>query len=366
MKKILVVDDDLIIHQMIKTYLPDMEVTALTSGEDAIVYIKDNTPDMILMDVQMSGMDGFETIEALNLEPKTKEIPIIFISTLDGDEQRLKAYGIGAFDYMEKPFNQVEFRTKVSKILDWKSKLEEQKNQLNENYQFFTQIQKNTALTHSISKFSQLSMFCHQIDNLMDLFLITTKKLQVKCVIKVYSDNEILLSNNGSVSQLEKEILEFSRSGDRIMQFGDNRAIFNWKNASLLVKNVDDLIDIIPLLMDAFDAAYESIDIEKQLVSNVHHLDQLNASINHVVRDIFMNLGDELFNSITAIGIVSELDIEEEEHMQKIIVKYQNTLNKQLSFYNQTAEKIMHNLNELQKVPEELKQSIENKDLMHL
>ena len=70
----------------------------------------------------MDGMNGYETGEALRNIPQLNEVPIIFISTLSENEDKLKAYGIGALDYISKPFHHAEFKNKIERILSFKKK----------------------------------------------------------------------------------------------------------------------------------------------------------------------------------------------------------------------------------------------------
>ena len=85
---ILVVDDDTSNLRMASHILSkeDMRVSCLKSGEDTIRFLEENRPDLILMDVHMPGMDGFETIAAVRSNPKTADIPVIFLTADDDSD----------------------------------------------------------------------------------------------------------------------------------------------------------------------------------------------------------------------------------------------------------------------------------------
>ena len=103
---ILVVDDDVANLQIANRLLKDdnMRVSCLKSGEETIKYLQTNRPDVVLLDIHMSGMNGFETMEIMKGNRATADIPVIFISA--DDDGKLEARGLeaGAVDFIRKPF----------------------------------------------------------------------------------------------------------------------------------------------------------------------------------------------------------------------------------------------------------------------
>lgn len=103
---ILVVDDDIANLQIANQFLKNenMRVSSLRSGEDAIKYLQTNRPDVVLLDIHMTGMDGFKTMEIMRGNRATADIPVIFMSA--DDDGRLEAKGLeaGAIDFIRKPF----------------------------------------------------------------------------------------------------------------------------------------------------------------------------------------------------------------------------------------------------------------------
>lgn len=84
------------------------------SGERAIAIAKKAQPDLILLDIKMPGMDGYETIAKLKEDPGTAAIPVIFISALNQIEDKVKGFTSGAVDYVSKPFQKEEVIARVS------------------------------------------------------------------------------------------------------------------------------------------------------------------------------------------------------------------------------------------------------------
>jgi diguanylate cyclase (GGDEF)-like protein len=82
-------------------------------GESAIEQAKEDAPELILLDVQMPGIDGFETCKRLKADPATQDIPIIFITASADLDNKVKGLSIGAVDYIAKPFQQEEVLARV-------------------------------------------------------------------------------------------------------------------------------------------------------------------------------------------------------------------------------------------------------------
>lgn len=103
---ILVVDDDTSNLRMASRILSTekMRVSCLKSGEDAIKFVHDNRPDLILLDIHMPGMDGFDTIAALKESKATADIPVIFLTADDDSNTETRGLEAGAMDFIKKPF----------------------------------------------------------------------------------------------------------------------------------------------------------------------------------------------------------------------------------------------------------------------
>lgn len=104
-KNILLVDDDPLIIRMYQNKLSKdgYAVKTATNGEEAIIQVMKEKPDLILLDVMMPKMNGVETLKALKREPKTETIPVIILTNLgDNPEDTKNAKELGALDYLVK------------------------------------------------------------------------------------------------------------------------------------------------------------------------------------------------------------------------------------------------------------------------
>jgi len=118
--KILIVDDERFNIEVVVGFL-EMEAYELayaTNGKDALKAAFSKAFDLILLDINMPQMDGFEVARRLKKETTTKEIPIIFLSALNDIDSITQAFSVGAVDYLSKPFNGLELMARVKTQID--------------------------------------------------------------------------------------------------------------------------------------------------------------------------------------------------------------------------------------------------------
>lgn len=110
--KILVVDDERLIRNVIREYLENekYEVVEAENGFDALRVLETNRVDLIILDIMMPRMDGFETLKEIR---KTKDTPVIMLSAMKEEEDKLSGFNLGVDDYITKPFSPKELVARV-------------------------------------------------------------------------------------------------------------------------------------------------------------------------------------------------------------------------------------------------------------
>lgn len=110
--KILVVDDERLIRNVIREYLENekYEVFEAENGFDALRVLETNRVDLIILDIMMPRMDGFETLKEIR---KTKDTPVIMLSAMKEEEDKLSSFNLGVDDYITKPFSPKELVARV-------------------------------------------------------------------------------------------------------------------------------------------------------------------------------------------------------------------------------------------------------------
>jgi diguanylate cyclase (GGDEF)-like protein len=118
-KKILVIDDGLFFRQQIKLILTEAGYDVITSvdGEDGLLKVRMEKPDLVLLDVVMPGMDGFEVCRILRESESNNLMPIILLSAMDAQDDKLVGLELGADDYITKPFNERELLSRIRNTL---------------------------------------------------------------------------------------------------------------------------------------------------------------------------------------------------------------------------------------------------------
>lgn len=118
MKHILMVDDVTTnLKSAAEVLQPYYQLSMAKSGKQALQFLKKNTPDLILLDLMMPDMDGYETMEQIKLNPMTANIPIIFLTADTEQASETKGLKMGAMDYITKPFETEVMLGRIEKVL---------------------------------------------------------------------------------------------------------------------------------------------------------------------------------------------------------------------------------------------------------
>ncbi len=118
--EILVVDDELIVLKLLTDILSveGFQVQSADTGEMAVRSVASKPPHLILLDIKMPGMDGFEVCRRLKSKGKTRDIPLIFLSAITDFEQKMKGFELGAVDFITKPFQHEDLLARVRTHLE--------------------------------------------------------------------------------------------------------------------------------------------------------------------------------------------------------------------------------------------------------
>ena len=119
MKKILVVDDEEDVIEVLRLVLgkKGYEVIAATSGMDGLTHAEEALPDLILLDIMMHQMDGWEVLKLLKLDERTAGIPVVILSARVEPKDKIRGLQEGAIDYVTKPFAVREILETIAAVL---------------------------------------------------------------------------------------------------------------------------------------------------------------------------------------------------------------------------------------------------------
>ena len=122
-KKILIIDDEEDFCYFVKKNLEaisNYKIIVANMGKKGIQIARKEKPDLILLDIMMPGIDGFEVLKRLKANEKTQNISVIMLTAKDEDESKIKASGLYCEDYLVKPVEKLVLRAKIQKVLSLK------------------------------------------------------------------------------------------------------------------------------------------------------------------------------------------------------------------------------------------------------
>ncbi|MFN6565559.1 MAG: response regulator [Nostoc sp. ChiSLP01] len=165
---VLIVDDNptnlSVLSQALKS--AGFTVRVAEDGETAIEMVQHKQPALILLDVQMSGIDGFETCQKLKADPLTQNIPIIFMTALADTENKVKGFSLGAVDYIPKPFEQAEVIARVRMHLQLKQLTDNLEQRVTDRTAALEQAQVQLVQQEKLSMLGQLvTGVAHEMNN---------------------------------------------------------------------------------------------------------------------------------------------------------------------------------------------------------
>jgi len=263
MHKILSVDDEPINQAIVEElFSPQFEVALLSSGEECLSQIEAIRPELILLDVSMPGIDGYQTCCELKANESTRHIPIVFVSARSTLEDKIKGYEAGGQDYITKPFKHSELEVRIKQLIEsgWQSRVDiEPKNRPTER---FTPSIMNVSGDSDIAlQFFDVSSNCHTLDELGKMLLKTCEQLHLDCVIQFHCDPGSYNFSNKEISPLELSLIEETLDKGRFFEFNTGMVV-NFPHLSLLVKNMpkgdEQRYDQVKVMLETFLSGVES------------------------------------------------------------------------------------------------------------
>lgn len=309
-KRVLVVDDSADdIHFVMATLTREYAVLAATNGKKALqLAAADPQPDVILMDVEMPGMNGYETCAALKNEPLTRDIDVIFVSSHDTVEEKLAGYDAGGSDYLIKPVQPAELLQKVSMAVS--------NRQLQLASAYAANSATNTAMTAMtnvgemgiVIAFMRESLAVTNLQALAELIVdCSTRFGLMNTVLLADAENAVYASTKQVIPPLEKELL--NRVGDdvRILDKG-NRLILNFGLVKQLITNLPEdqdkrgrLRDHLAILLEGAQARVKALNFELKLPAVIKNAMQTLTQIEQsqqAQKSVAMQIMDNLLHDI--------------------------------------------------------------------
>ena len=269
-------------------------VKQVSSAEAALDWLADHVPDVALFDVLLPEMDGYALCAAIRQDDRLRDIPVIFVSSMDAMDDRLRGYQAGGDDFLVKPVALAELQQKIGVVLRYA----EHKRGLREN----ADSAFRTAMT-AMSSAAELGLILHffresfgadSYTALGRLILATLSQLGLEASLQLRSrQGNHNLSPDGICSPLEVSILGNVRSAGRLVDLGSRTAI-NYDRVTIIIKNMplDDaerygrLRDVLAQLAEGVDARLLALDDAAALRRRNTELNALAVEAESVRTDL--------------------------------------------------------------------------------
>jgi len=248
----------------------DYEFICVDSGKDCLQKIEQRMPDLVLLDVNMPGLSGLEVCKTLREGFDTANLPIIFVSALASDEERLAGYEAGGDDYVTKPFHAEELVAKVeAAIRQAKERLKLKEASTSATSAAMMAMTSASELGIAV-QFMQDSFECSTYTELWEKTIEKVSLFGVGASLFVkQADESIKFFSDGIERPLEMTVFEQLKSKGRVYSFAD-KFILNGERASLLIRNIPDgdddkagrLRDHLMVMLEAIDARLQAIENE--------------------------------------------------------------------------------------------------------
>ncbi len=306
---ILSIDDDKFIHKVIaRTLNPEYETIFAQTGEEGINLARMHKPNIIITDVEMPGLNGYEVCEKLKSDPSISHIPVIFLSSLDSLQERLSGYESGADDYLVKPFEADKLLSKIAALTRYAAETARLQEKI-------TSAEKTAfmALTGSgdlgtAMQLIELAFSTNDLKKLAYALLEYAKSKKLECTLLIKKTRDsICLTTKGAASPLEKDLIELLRDEqDRFHDFGCRTQI-NYPNISLLIKNMplgdqDEygrIKDAFPPILAAYDAKIKAANIESFIREQSIKLNDSFKTIKETLQTMGESLHENSKSSFT-------------------------------------------------------------------
>jgi signal transduction histidine kinase len=297
---ILIVDDNPNNIRVLFEFLHQsgFKVSVVKSGEAAIEKIALIQPDLILLDVMMPGIDGFETCRRLKADPKAKDIPVIFMTALADTEHKVKGLQIGAVDYITKPFHFSEVLARVNVHLALRNAQVQLINEVAERKQIQKQLQQTLkelkkAQTQLIQneKMSSLGQLvagvAHEINNPVNFIYgnITHAEEYIQDLLRLLQRYQQYYPNPVSQVQAELEAIDIDFLLEDLPKILDSM--------KLGTDRIRQIVQSLRIFSRTDEAEIKSVDIHEGIDSTLMILShRLKAFSNRPNIEIIKNYGN--------------------------------------------------------------------------
>lgn len=241
--RILAVDDEPFNLEIIEEILEDLdfELKMVTSGPECLDVVEQYQPQVILLDVSMPNMNGYDVCRKLKANPNTAKIVVMFVSARGTVEERMEGYAVGAEDYIVKPFGNEELKSKLvhlNEVLIEKARLEQQIEDATSTA--FNAMANSSEMGQIVNYIENIGLIENETDLGKALVnCLSGFDLQSNVEFRLESGPEHFAMQGAMCSPIVVELFEMLKNKGRLHEFS-HRILVNYEMISLLILNMPD------------------------------------------------------------------------------------------------------------------------------
>ncbi len=337
--KLLVIDNEHdVANHLSKGLSPDFEITVVANPSDAVDRAAAENPNIIILDIELSGRTGYELCDDLKQDSRTQHIPVVFYSNNNSLRERMLGYEMGAVDYIHKITDMNETKAKLSAILAQSAQSFALKEEIAKVEKTAMEALATSSELGKAVRFVEQSYTTAEFDGLASRLMDFCRSLDISVVVMFLTRRgpRFYSSNAAGPAAIETDLIQRLNGNDRFIDFGC-RTLVNYPQVSLLVKNMPienrerygRLKDAIPFVLGATDAKVRMLDAEAvisaQYGSLTSSIEAAQLTLTTVKENFRRNL--ELVNSVMAeLTTTIQYDVakmtmneEDEEHILELV-----------------------------------------------
>ena len=237
--KVFAVDDDPMILDIIRAILePDCQLQLFASAEDCLAQLESETPDLFLLDISLPGLDGYSLCRQIKDDARRHRIPVIFVSSHDTIEERIKGYDAGGEDFIVKPFEPEELLRKFivaqSIVLNQRSLA----GQLEDAELLSSLVMASMDETGILLQFMSKLIAMESAEEIASGLIELMQRYRLESVVQTRVGNDTQTqSSEGRNLPLEVAVIDHVRNQGRIFEFR-RRSVHNFERVTLMINNL--------------------------------------------------------------------------------------------------------------------------------
>ncbi|MBG9994356.1 response regulator [Pseudoalteromonas sp. NZS127_1] len=305
--KILAVDDEPFNLEIIEEILEDLdfELQVATSGPECLNMVEGYMPQVILLDVSMPQMNGYEVCKALKANPNTAHIIVMFVSARGTVEERMEGYSVGAEDYIVKPFGHDELKSKLknlNQVLVEKQSLEKQ---VEDATSTAFNAMANSSEMGQIVNYVENIGFINDPQELGKALIDCLQSFDLQSNVEFRENDEIShFALSGVCSPIVVELFEMLKNKGRLHEFS-HRILVNYELISLLILNMPDhdpdkhgrIRDHVCFIVSVTEQQLRAIMTKKMLESQQAKLNAVASTVHSKFHGLISLLNDNRQNN---------------------------------------------------------------------